>query len=267
MVGQYKGDIQCNNETGETFDIGALIGANAKDGTVTDITLEGTVEVLGENATYAVLDLGGVIGQNSGTLSDVYLADESSTLTVTNNVAGGGTLYTGGLVGYNTGTVENSTLTVTVDGSGSQSNYSYIGVAVGYMNSGTLRYCSLNGKAQGGLVTKNVDQSLGQSYLGGMTGALGVATVEECNTFARLTGHTPDANGVYAAGGIIGGVIRNTGEAIVRDCTVWQVPDEVGYVGWLVGRWGAACQQSGNKCETTTSMAQFGLQDVNNINE
>lgn len=228
-----------NSTKDGTFTVGALLGNSS--GPVSDIVLDGKIEVSAINKTDSDLAQGGIIGQNSGSLSAVSFKADNSSLTVSNSMTGNGVLYTGGLVGMNSGSIGNTILTVKVDASDSDAINNYTGGIVGNMNGGTLTDCAISGTCQGGSGHKysgssgDVDAT---AYTGGFAGALGEAQITGCRAFNSVEGkNTVDsADGVQnAVGGAVGGLTRNDSDTKITGCKIWQNPVTAEYTGWLVG--------------------------------
>lgn len=264
-------EFQGQNITGKAFDVGALIGGNTKDGDVTDIVLDGNISIKAIGATRSELNLGGVIGQNGGTLSSVSFKDESSTLEVLNEIGGSGTLSTGGIVGVNTGTVNNSILTVTVDASDGTGTHNYVGGLVGDLNGGVIHDCAVGGIVKGGDVVG--DQSMNNlSYAGGIAGCMGGATMTICTSFNEVVGFSavvdPNDNKAYAAAGLIGGLSRNETSVSITNCAVWGNLSNAEYIGWLAGVWpnGFAGEESDNTNNTIVTN-KFGVETDETFSE
>lgn len=251
-------EFQGQNVTGRAFDVGGLIGGNTSEGDVSDIVLEGTINVKSTGNTMSELNLGGVIGQNGGTLSAVSFKDENSTLTVTSGIGGSGTLSTGGIVGVNTGTVNNSILTVTVDASKGKGTHNYVGGLVGDLNGGMLHDCAVDGSVKGGDVEG--DSSMNSlSYAGGIAGCMGGATMETCTSFNEVVGFTDMKNSsdmkAYTAAGLIGGLSRNESSVSIKNCATWSTLSNAEYIGWVAGVWptGFAGTEEDNTNNTTVT--------------
>jgi len=125
--------------------------------------------LIGGNVRGGTFYTGGVTGYNSGTVENCY---------VTGNVSGGD-YYTGGVVGRNSGTVENCYATSSVSG-----GTFYTGGVTGY-NSGTVQNCYATGSVNG------------SNYIGGVVGYNVNGTVQNCYT-------TSSVSGDYCIGGVVG---------------------------------------------------------------
>ena len=179
--------------------------------------------------------VGGVAGQNNGTVQNCY---------VTGDVSGTGESV-GGVVGNNGGTVENCYATGNTDssyrfvggvvgnnsGSGmvqycyATGNISSNGTAGGVVgsNNGMVQYCYATGNVSGGsgsvggvvgstanngtvqncYATGDVSSS-GNNYIGGAVGTLSDGTVRNCYATGNVSG------GTYNIGGVVGGKQINT---------------------------------------------------------
>jgi len=169
-------------------------------------------------------NVGGLVGYNSGTVSNSYttssvsgnyyvggLAGEnygtSSNSYTTGNVSGN--YYVGGLAGENKGTSSNSFVTGSVSGTGY-----YIGGLVGYNNYGAIS----NSYAMGGSVT-------GSRSVGGLVGYNNNGTVN--------TSYAMDSvSGIYFVGGLVG---YNYGSGTVDSSYAAGSVSGTSSVGGLVG--------------------------------
>lgn len=149
--------------------VGGVVGRN--DGTVSNCYNTGSVRGI-----YA----GGVVGINYGTVDK-----ESNTVdNCYNTGAVSGSLYVGGVVGYNSaGTINNCYNSGTVSGS------EYIGGVVGYVEGGTVTNCHNTAVISG-------DREYGSYYVGGVAG-INRGLVEYCYNVASVSG-------VYDVGGVVG---------------------------------------------------------------
>ena len=123
--------------------------------------------------------VGGLVGENYGTISNSYATGAVS-----------GNNYVGGLVGYNHGTISNSYVRGTVSG------ITHVGTLVGY-NDRTI----LNSYASG-----TVSGSIGSSYAGGLVG-YNHGTISNSYTSGNVDGY-------FSVGGLVGyndfGTIENS---------------------------------------------------------
>jgi type II secretion system protein G len=166
---------------------------------------------------------GGLVGYNNGTITDCY-----ATGRVTGNNSS-----TGGLVGYNNGTITNCYATGSVTGYNE-----YTGGLVGY-NNGTLTNCYATGevtgnKSTGGLVGWNYGAiencyttgkvSGSGDYIGGLVGLnLTGGTITNCYATGNITGY-------WYTGGLVG---QNYGT--ITDCYATGSVEGDYYTGGLVG--------------------------------
>jgi len=147
-------------------------------------TLEGehnTISNLYINRSMAGENYNGLFGSinNQVELLNISLEDVNIT----------GSMYTGGLTGYNYGKIDNCTVMGNVN-----SILSYNGGISGY-NMGIITHCMFNG---------SIDTS--GSYSGGIAGRSSVGEISNCTTHGYL-------NGYSALGGLVG---ENYG--LIRDC-------------------------------------------------
>ena len=176
----YTGTFDGNGKTisglyinNSTADYKGLFGFVGSEGTVQNLTVDGTVS--GSNS------VGGVVGYNSsGTVTNCAFSGSVS-----------GRYYVGGVVGRNSGTygsVTNCYNTGEVTGSTS-------GGVVGYNQSGTVENCYNTGKVSG------------NRYVGGVVGS-NSGTVENCYTTGTVTVTGTD----NYVGGVVGlnrGIVTN----------------------------------------------------------
>ena len=143
-----------------------------------------TVNVSYSGAVYA----GGLVGYNSGDITNSYATGNVS-------ATGGSSAYAGGLVGYNTssGGITNSCATGDVSATGS-SNDAYAGGLVGYNTS--------SGGITNSYATGDVSASASSAYAGGLVGDNDSGSIT--NSYAA---GDVSATGSYSAyaGGLVGG--------------------------------------------------------------
>ncbi len=172
---------------------------------------------------------------NTGVLKNIIL--ENVNVLGNNNV--------GALVGYNNGTIENSSVTGSVNGN------SYVGGLIGLNNAGQIQYChtdvtvTATGDRAGGLIGSINAGTIYRSYAsgsvsgegiryGGLAGHCNVVTIEECYASANVTtsknpvgglvGHTE--SGTIIKNSFATGNVTSTNNGI----------DNKFYTGGLVGR-------------------------------
>ncbi|BBM89298.1 hypothetical protein COTS27_00995 [Spirochaetota bacterium] len=158
-------------------------------------------EVTSINAQrYVVLDIGGLVGSNSGSITHSY-ATGIVTGAIGNNIGGligtssygiirnsfarteiVGDIYVGGLIGHAIGTIENSYASGTVSGASL-----YAGGLIGYFNAGTITTSYANSKVSGASLNTG----------GGLIGIAQAGTIKE--SYA-----TGNISGVRSLGGLIG---------------------------------------------------------------
>ena len=106
------------------------------------------------------------------------------------------TYYRVGLISTNTGTIQNLHLENAKISGSIANNSLFCGGIVGY-NTGTIIGCSVSGSVTGKASTQGYE-----NYVGGLTG-LNLGTVEDCRNFASVTADAGNPLDVYA-GGIVG---------------------------------------------------------------
>ena len=224
----YSGTFDGNNHTISGLSINnsstnygyfGLFGAVGEGGTVTNLTVEGSITVNSGSNVRA----GGVVASNDG---DVSNCTSEVAITVEANIA-----YIGGIIGSNAGNVSNCTnktdITVTAD-------TAYIGGVIGF-NGGSLTNCSNSGAVAGtgqtayvgGIVgsnnhTESVMGSVENCYNTGTVTAIGsnavaggvaginLKTVSSCYNTGTVTGTT--------AGGVVGANSYGTTPGTVTSC-------------------------------------------------
>jgi hypothetical protein len=164
--------------------VGGLVGVNS--GTVSNCYSTGSV-----NGHIAV---GGLIGVNSGTVSNCYS---------TGSVNGGNDV--GGLIGVNSGTVSNCYSTGSVEG------YYYVGGLVGYNYFGKVSNCYSTGSVNG---NNDVGGLIGGNYNGTVSNCYSTGSVNGTDYVSGLVGYnegtvsncysTGSVNGIKYVGGLIG---------------------------------------------------------------
>ena len=146
--------------------------------------------------------VGGVVGYNSGSVENCYN---------TGSVKGSGN-YVGGVVGLNDGTVENCYNIGEVSGN------RYVGGIVGYNNGGTVENCyntgtitgtddyvvGVVGYNNGGTVKNchNIGEVSGNRYVGGVVGSNNNGRVENCYNTGEVSGNS-------SVGGVVGSNISD----------------------------------------------------------
>lgn len=133
---------------GETVCLGSLVGWNDSEGTVFNCAASGLR--LDARGSYSWFYIGGLVGQNSGTIQKCGV--EAPSLTVENN--GFGTAYMGGLAGRNTGVIESSYAVGRLNSNTDQYSNGWIGGFAG-SNGGTITnsYAAAHLQSSGGRTT------------------------------------------------------------------------------------------------------------------
>ena len=130
LVGQNQGTITASyatiatvsSGTGDASLIGGLVGANRTGSMITASYASGTVD--GGTSTAGFSNVGGLVGNNTGTITASYA-------TATANGASGEVDTVGGLVGQNQGTITASYATGTANGNGTSSRADSVGGLAG----------------------------------------------------------------------------------------------------------------------------------------
>lgn len=177
--------------------IGCIIGSNT--GSITQVRLSGNLSLKLENdasdsdGVNSTMNVGGLGGQNVGSISDVAPLEGQCNVSIINKCTGElGAFYVGGIVGYSTGYIAGISLSkVDIDASESICTKSFIGMITGevFTSSGissTLLATNIaGGKVIGGSIFRSKDLDSG-SYIGGISGAIvpntnnGLITISDC---------------------------------------------------------------------------------------
>ena len=157
------------------------------------------------------ISVGGVVGKNSGTIENCH-----NTVAVSGSGTGGSgdSIFVGGVVGYNSsGTITNCSNTSTVSGDGSKGDNIYVGGVVGYNSKGTVTNCSNTGTVSG---NGSVNGFYGDSIsVGGVVGEnSGIGTVENCYN----TGTVSSDNSAADIGGVVGSMLYGDPKGTVKNC-------------------------------------------------
>ncbi|MGD0785896.1 MAG: GLUG motif-containing protein [Sedimentisphaerales bacterium] len=201
-------------------EIGGLAGVNSSSGSIWDCYSTGTVS--------GSLQVGDLAGYNSGTISNCY-----STGAVSGNY---GSIYTGGLVGYNySGSITNCYSAGAVSGSG------IVGGLVGYNYSGgSISNCYSTGVVSGssyigglaGYNYGNISDCFstgaigGRNYIGGFTG-INDSNITNCYSTGAVSG---DSNSLD-----IGGLAGRHHQGHISNCYSIGAVSGSSNVGGLVG--------------------------------
>lgn len=186
-------------------DEAGLFGRVDADGRISDVSLE-SVDVTGEDL------VGGLVGRNEGTVSDVE---------ATGNVEG--LAEVGGLIGRNLGSIHRGAAEVDVVGEDEQ-----VGGLVGF-NPGTIESTTARGvvdgedEAVGGLVGENLDSIVtsyatgdveGDGIVGGLVGSNAEdGTISESYSVGSVTGS-------FSVGGLVG---VNDGDETAIERSFWNL--------------------------------------------
>lgn len=209
-------DIELHESNDKSYKVGALIGW-VKDGVLREITLGDnvsvTVRVEEEEATQYITSVGGVVGECSGTLTDVRNMSQTPgsnpVIKVMNNCQGYSTRYTGGIVGLLAdGELSNCEVNAVVDASQATGTWNYTGGAVGGVRStggaALIADVIVSGKVTGGGV---VGVSSTHSATGGLVGNLQASSVTGGVAYSSVDiaiTYEAGTNTYYTIGGVIG---------------------------------------------------------------
>jgi filamentous hemagglutinin family protein len=195
--------------------VGGLVGQN--DGTITNSYATGSVS--------GDFFVGGLVGLNIGTITDSYATGSVS-----------GTAYVGGLVGGHTGTINNAYATGSVSGSSSSD---YVGGLVGYNRSGTITDSYATNSVSG---TEYVGGLVGYNESGTITDSYSTGSVIGTTAVGGLVGVNIDSGTItdsYSTGSVSGGIFvgglvgANSGD--ITDSYATGSVSGTDYVGGLVG--------------------------------
>jgi hypothetical protein len=225
-------------ENADVYYIGCVAGLN--NGIVSGIGVRGDINIQIKDAdaqagTRSEVLVGGIIGQNAGTLSDCSAfvhgdADVLATcVTVRNTCRNVLPMSSGGVVGYSHNNVENVILKVDVDASGSTASNNFTGGMAGRLRRSEgieeTRYfknISVEGRVRGGQAV-TVSGVRGKSFTGGVAGRLYNFFISNCNSLCEVSGWNGEAGeGVrYATGGAFGCIASQEAMPLVFDSTWW----------------------------------------------
>ena len=215
------------DRTQEAHNEGILFGVNR--GNVYDVAISGDLKLFVTNApgedVIPRITIGGVAGQNLGTVSGISYIDDSAFeapfINIINNCRGANGAYkVGGIAGNNTGTLTDIFVpSVTVDATGSSGLESYLGGMVGESpssNSGAAQIsgCIVRGEVKAGNISSLLNLN-SLSYVGGVAGSLNIqANISDCSVSVGVTGsQNYDETVEYAEGGAFGVLQRSLGTA------------------------------------------------------
>ncbi len=237
LVGENDGDISNSYATGDVTGvsgtasyagysdyIGGLVGLNWSEGSVIDSYAEGSVT--------GSWDVGGLVGYSEGWVSGSHATGAVS-----------GEWAVGGLAGYNRGNIDSGYATGHV--TGFESGSIYIGGLVGYNDSYEINTSYATGNVTGaeevgGLVGKNWNGSIIDSHAtGAVSGTSLVGGLVGWNSQSDINGSyaTGDVTGLGGASQYIGGLVgyNDTEFGMISGSYASGVVSGDYYVGGLVG--------------------------------
>ena len=232
----YTGTFDGNGKTisglyiyNSTADYQGLFGYVSGSGKIENLSVSGSVS--------GKIDVGGVVGDNSGTVENCYN---------TGNISGNSV---GGVVGDNRGTVENCYNTGNISGLDSGTG-NRVGGVVGWNDSGaTVENCyntgsvnvSGNSSAVGGVVGCNQGGSVQNCYNTGTVTGLDSGTsnyvggVVGWNSGNVTNCYNTDSITVTGSGGRVGGVVGDNRGTVTNCYNIGDVSGTSNYVGGVVG--------------------------------
>ena len=198
-----------------------LFGYVGARGTVKNLTVEGKVNRDATQLDYAYTYTGGIVGYNGGTV-------EGCTNKCDVTVSANDYAYTGGIVGYNGGTVSDCTnkvnITVTV------ADAAYTGGVAG-VNNGTVSYCNNSGDVSGQTVASNMPIV----NTGGVVGYNAEGDISNCYNTGAVTGSGRGSDHFLIVS--TGGVVGQNYDGSVSDCYNTGAVKAIGsgYAGGVAG--------------------------------
>ncbi len=201
LVGGNAGTVTDSSATATvrgSLYFGGLVGVNTSTGRVLTSSAAGNVS----GTTYDSYNIGGLIGDNYGTVSGGY---------ATGTVSGGQVI--GGLIGMNTGTVSDSVAT-----GNASAHAGGVGGLVGG-NTGTISGSAATGNVNGGNIYG------GTIEVGGLVGS-NAYTGTVSNSFAT---------GTVTGGGWVGGLIGDNYGTVRTSYATGAVSGTNQYIGGLIG--------------------------------
>lgn len=175
--------------------------------------------------------IGGLIGQNAaqGSISDISALNgaQSPSFNIINTCKGPlGSYSLGGMCGESTGFINDIILSnINIDSSGSSGVTSYIGGITGQLSvsentTASLSSCYVNGQVKAG-VSNPSGSITSVSYIGGIAGSLLNVPVTNCNVGIRVIAtQEAVANVLYATGGAFGRIRRSDDPNVIKDLNI-----------------------------------------------
>ena len=243
--------ITTESDGSETHNIGCVVGSNT--GSISEVALSGAfrLDVTGTDTNSSVL-IGGLLGQNAaeGTVYDVTPLEGDLEIKMTNGCKGDlGSYSVGGVVGESTGTISGVILSdVTIDGTRSSGVTSYMGGIAGQLAASEnvttptfVESCVIGGSIKAGNTVKYGAITSG-SYIGSIAGADYNVAVRDCRTVVSVHGPaTGNENVIYATGGGFGR-IRDASAYVFENLIIYgstlagpNDPDEMRFIGNFAG--------------------------------
>lgn len=217
----------------EAHSAGILFGSNR--GTASNLSFGGHLELVVENFAEDTImpnvAIGGIAGQNLGTISGISsINDEDFAVpfyNIINRCDGGTGVYiVGGVIGNHTGTLSNVLMSsVNVDSSQSKGVSSLVGGIVGTISQSTsspakLEGCILRGEAKAGSSSSMININ-SVSYIGGVAGAMHIqGNVTDSSASVGIKGPSStgyDEKVTYGAGGAFGRIEQTEGNTQIGE--------------------------------------------------
>ncbi|MEG1544042.1 MAG: GLUG motif-containing protein [Tannerellaceae bacterium] len=213
-----------------TTHVGALAGSN-KGGALLDVHLKGTNTL---TTSDAVLFVGGMIGENKGTLTKLSVSGQ---LTMTNGVAANAVTHIGGMIGSTSqslnGCVVSAAAKITVTGTDTKD--AHIGGLIGTgeaSNTTTIENCFANTHLDA------TDATADHLYVGGLVGSA-ECQIKDCSASGYVIGGKGASEA--ATGGLLGYVDHADITRYPTNCSATGdvtagIGEKAIYTGGLIGR-------------------------------
>lgn len=215
------------NNPDAIFNIGTVAGTSIN--TITDLNYGDniTVESIAQTDFNSTVNIGGIIGQTTGAISDISPLDDETKITVIAKLQGDlATIYSGALAGQTRNNIENISLpNVEVDCSAAKGLVGNAGGLVGRMRSGTsspslISSCTVKGIVKGmEVLTSNQLKAL--SYTGGFAGYIYNYDMKDCRSLCSIevkSEVSTEGNILYGVGGGFGRIISKND---ISDNYIW----------------------------------------------
>ena len=273
-----------NYEGLEVHNVGGLVGSNSNVIDGIDINASSfniTVSNFEENVGDNTVVIGGLFGQNAGSASSITLAGGNNL--ITNKCEGNrASFFVGGGVGSNSGSLSDINLIdIQVDCSESVCVRSYVGGFAGSLETennstaqskfpGILKGCLISGSVMAGKIINDYNSSLNsESYIGGMAGLENTVSLTQCRSACSVNSPIPEllGNAIYGTGGIFGRIIQTDTSTVISELIAFgeeltgpESPD--GYIGSFAGILPAGQTWENNYSNRGIVVKTFGINEV-----